>query len=124
MGREPAFPFTTYASLIKRFRGEVMKLLGGREMPKIVTVVVDRSGAEGFFRRAMEHAEKLDKGDAVPEERTIAFEDPAMMMRMLTTERMRLLDSLLATGESPLTGVGGAAGAQQTGGQPERICSA
>lgn len=66
-------------------------------------IQADKSGAEGFFRRAREHARLLDKGAPLPDETVIAFEYPADLLRMLSEERLRLLDSLRSAGESPLT---------------------
>ena len=48
-------------------------------------------GVNGFFRRAREHARKLDRGEELAPEMTIAFDDPADMLRVLSAERMRLL---------------------------------
>ena len=63
-------------------------------------VAVDKTGMEGFFRRAHEHARALDSGKSLRSEIVIAFENPADMMRMLTVERIRLLNSLRENGES------------------------
>jgi predicted transcriptional regulator len=68
-------------------------------MTRKVSVIVDRDGAEGFFRRAQEHARALDTGEELPDETVIAFEDPAEMMKMLTSARMRLLALLREGGE-------------------------
>lgn len=72
-------------------------------MTRKVKISVDPSGAEGFFRRAREHARALDRGEVLKEEAVIAFEDPADMMHMLTTERIRLLGSLKRDGAAPIT---------------------
>jgi predicted transcriptional regulator len=63
-------------------------------MKRKISVIVDKDGAEGFFRRARAHARALDAGDELPNEAVIAFEDPADMMKMLTSTRMQLLASL------------------------------
>ena len=57
-------------------------------------------GAEGFFRRAHAHARALDAGERLPNEVVIAFENPVDMMKMLTVERLRLLNSLREAGET------------------------
>lgn len=72
-------------------------------MTRKVSVVVDKAGAEGFFRRAREHARVLDAGEDLPDETVIAFEDPADMMKMLTSARIRLLASLRQDGEVRIT---------------------
>jgi hypothetical protein len=37
------------------------------------------------------HAEKLDRGESIPAEITIAFENPTELLNVLTSERVRLL---------------------------------
>jgi len=46
---------------------------------------------EDFFDRLRDHAEKLDKGEALPPGITITFEDPEDLLEVLTSERVRLL---------------------------------
>jgi len=48
-------------------------------------------GREGFFARARENARKLDRGEALPAEVTITFENPGDMAQILSVERIRLL---------------------------------
>ena len=72
-------------------------------MSRKISIIVDESGADGFFRRAREHVRALDRKEVIPEETVIAFEDPVDMMRMLTTERVRLLDALKRGGARPIT---------------------
>ena len=69
-------------------------------MSRKISIIVDREGAEGFFRRARAHARALDAGERLPDEVVIAFEDPVDMMKMLTVERLRLLRSLREVGET------------------------
>jgi predicted transcriptional regulator len=67
-----------------------------------------RTGStEDFFRRARERAKRLDSGEKLPAELTINFEDPAELLKILSSERVRLLRlvkgaplrvSVLATG--------------------------
>ena len=47
--------------------------------------------AEGFFNRVRGHAAKLDRGETIPAEITITFEDPLELLNVLTAERVRLL---------------------------------
>lgn len=72
-------------------------------MTRKVSIVVDRNGLENFFRGSLDRAKALDRGELLPEEVRITFEDPSEMMRMLTTERVRLLDSLKHEGEAQIT---------------------
>jgi predicted transcriptional regulator len=57
---------------------------------------------EEFFDRVRGHAEKLDHGENLPAEITITFEDPAELLNVLTSERVRLLRRAKA-GSSPIS---------------------
>jgi predicted transcriptional regulator len=46
---------------------------------------------EEFFGRIRERAARLDAGETLPNEITISFEDPAELLKVLSTERVRLL---------------------------------
>lgn len=52
---------------------------------------VTSDGTKGFFTRAREHARRLDRGEAIPPEIVVTFEDADDMLRVLSTERVRLL---------------------------------
>jgi predicted transcriptional regulator len=69
-------------------------------MSRKISIVADREGAEGFFRKAHGHARALDAGERLPNEVVIGFENPVDMMKMLTVERLRLLRSLREVGET------------------------
>lgn len=58
---------------------------------KRARVRVVAGGVAGFFERALDHARKLDRGEELPSEIVVSFEDPADMLRVLTAERVRLL---------------------------------
>jgi predicted transcriptional regulator len=60
-------------------------------MKRNAKVWVTADGAEGFFRRAREHARKLDRGRPIAPEITVTFEDVRDMLRVLSAERVRLL---------------------------------
>ena len=60
-------------------------------MKKKSRVSVTADGVEGFFRRAREHARRLDRGESVAPEITVTFESVADMLRVLSAERVRLL---------------------------------
>lgn len=53
-------------------------------------------GPEGFFDRAREHAAKLDRGEKPAREMVISFEDASDMVRVLSAERIRLLQAARA----------------------------
>jgi predicted transcriptional regulator len=46
---------------------------------------------EEFFGRVRERARKLDRGETLPPEIAITFEDPLELLNVLTAERVRLL---------------------------------
>ena len=60
-------------------------------MKKKVRVSVTADGAAGFFRRAGEHARRLDRGVSLAPEITVTFESVGDMLRVLSAERVRLL---------------------------------
>jgi predicted transcriptional regulator len=54
-------------------------------------VTIKTGSADEFFDRVRGRAEKLDRGESLPAEMTISFEDPMELLSILTTERVRLL---------------------------------
>jgi predicted transcriptional regulator len=60
-------------------------------MSKKIKVRITNDGVKGFFGRAREHARKLDRGEELPPEMTISFENASDMMRVLSPERVRVL---------------------------------
>jgi len=54
-------------------------------------VSVNNAGVKGFFDRARERARKLDLNEPLRPDIVISFEDAADMVRVLSTERVRLL---------------------------------
>jgi predicted transcriptional regulator len=55
-----------------------------------------------FFDRVHGHAAKLDRGESLPPQITITFEDPVEMLGVLTSERVRLL-RMAKTGARPIS---------------------
>ena len=47
-----------------------------------------------FFRRGKELARLADAGQPIPEERTVSFEDPADLLRLLTASRLDVFRSV------------------------------
>jgi predicted transcriptional regulator len=58
---------------------------------KKTKVVLKTGSTEEFFGRLRERAKKLDRGESLPAGITISFEDPMEMLKVLTSERVRLL---------------------------------
>jgi predicted transcriptional regulator len=58
---------------------------------KKTKVSLGTGSTEGFFGRVRERARKLDRGETLPPEIAITFEDPLELLNVLTAERVRLL---------------------------------
>jgi predicted transcriptional regulator len=54
-------------------------------------VIIKTGSADEFFHRLRGRAEKLDRGETLPAEMTISFEDPMELLSILTSERVRLV---------------------------------
>ena len=54
-------------------------------------VNIATGSTDEFFRRVRRDAAKLDRSESIPAEINITFEDPAELLNVLTTERVRLL---------------------------------
>jgi predicted transcriptional regulator len=70
---------------------EKLKLCGGGKMNRAAKGSVTNDGAKGFFERAREHARKLDRGESLASEIVVSFEDASELLRVLSSERVRLL---------------------------------
>jgi predicted transcriptional regulator len=55
---------------------------------------VSTGTVEGFFERSLNRARKLDRGERLPMEIRLTFEDPADLLRVLTAQRVRVLDAV------------------------------
>jgi predicted transcriptional regulator len=62
-----------------------------------VGVRVATGTAEDFFKRSLARARKLDRGVKLAAEIRLTFEDPADLMRVLSTERLRVLHTVRVT---------------------------
>ena len=56
------------------------------------TLTTDRVSV--FFTRSRERARKLDRGEKLPAEITVTFEDPSDLMQVLSAERVRVLHAV------------------------------
>jgi predicted transcriptional regulator len=52
---------------------------------------VSTGTVDDFFERSLNRARKLDRGEKLPAEMRLTFEDPTDMLRALTTQRVRVL---------------------------------
>jgi predicted transcriptional regulator len=56
--------------------------------------VMSTGTADAFFERSLARARKLDRGEKLPAEMRLTFEDPADLLRVLTAQRLRVLDAV------------------------------
>src|SRR5271163_1179749 len=56
-------------------------------------LTIRADGFEGWAKRSLERARKIDRGERLAPEITINFDSPLEMRRVLTVERMRLLET-------------------------------
>src|SRR5215831_15638770 len=57
-------------------------------------VMVSSGSVEAFFGRSLARARKLDRGERLPSEVTMTFEDPADLVRVLSAERVRVIQAV------------------------------
>jgi predicted transcriptional regulator len=57
-------------------------------------LAVSTGGVDEFINRSLDRARKLDRGERLKLELHMTFEDPADLVRVLTTQRIRLLETL------------------------------
>lgn len=60
----------------------------------MANVTLRTASTEDFFRRVRDRAKRLDSGETLPAEITISFGDPAELLRILSSERVRLLPQI------------------------------
>ncbi len=60
-----------------------------------MTNLIVKTGTEkDFFKRGRQLARAADRGERLPDERIISFEDPADVMKLITTARLALFRSV------------------------------
>ena len=57
-------------------------------------VTLKAGNEQDFFRRGQALARLGDAGQSIPEERTVSFEDPAQLLRLLTASRLDVFRSV------------------------------
>ena len=57
-------------------------------------ITLKASNEQDFFRRGKVLARLADAGQPMPEERTVSFEDPADLLRLLTASRLDVFRSV------------------------------
>src|SRR5579872_2784938 len=76
------------------FGGRKMKTIArlGKKVPARVTVSFGT--VEAFVGRSLERARKMDRGEKLPSEISMTFEDPADLVRVLSAERVRVIHAV------------------------------
>ena len=64
---------------------------------KKTRVTVSSGSVEAFIGRSLERARKMDRGERLPSEITMTFEDPADLVRGLSAERVRVIQAIRKT---------------------------
>lgn len=70
------------------------------DAPKSAEAKVEIGSADDFFASLHKHAKALDRGEKIKPEVTVTFEDPMDMMRAMSKERLRVMNSLFNDGVS------------------------
>jgi predicted transcriptional regulator len=66
-----------------------------RPSKKVSPLVTVSSGTvEAFVGRSLERARKMDRGEKLPSEISMTFEDPADLVRVLSAERVRVIHAV------------------------------
>lgn len=73
---------------------EITKTIDAVNRLKGKKKVVATGTADEFFTHSLERARKLDRGEKLTPEITLTFEDPADLMRLLSVERVRIIQCL------------------------------
>ena len=61
---------------------------------KKMRVTVSSGSVDAFIGRSLERARKIDRGEQLPSEITMTFEDPADLVRVLSAERVRVIHAI------------------------------
>lgn len=70
---------------------------------------INADGFEGYAKRAVSRARRLDRRERIKAEITITFDNPLAMLEVLTAERIRLVQKL-RTKSSSITALAAALG--------------
>jgi len=57
-------------------------------------VMVSSGTVEAFVGRSLDRARKMDRGEKLPSEISMTFEDPADLLRVLSAERVRVIHAV------------------------------
>ena len=71
----------------------------------IKKVKLDTGTVAEFFERSKVRAERLDRGEKLPAEFRITFQDPADLLRVLSAERLRVLYAIRKKTKPTISGL-------------------
>jgi predicted transcriptional regulator len=71
-----------------------MKNVGKPTKKTSPRVTLSSGSVESFIGRSLNRARKLDRGEELPPEITMTFEDPADLVRVLSAERVRVIHAV------------------------------
>ena len=71
-----------------------MKNVGKATKKSTPRVTVSSGSVDTFIARSLGRARKLDRGERLPPEITMSFEDPADLVRVLSAERVRVIHAV------------------------------
>ena len=57
-------------------------------------IIVGTGTSEAFFERSLTRARRMDRGEPLPAEMRLTFEDPADLLKLLTAQRVRVLSAV------------------------------
>src|SRR5690349_3843233 len=85
------YPCASMRSSLSCGGRKMKRELKKKSLKRTVAVNVTTGTVEDFFRRSVQRARKLDRGEKLPAEMRLTFEDPADLVRVLSAQRIRVL---------------------------------
>ena len=74
-------------------------------MSKRVNLTLNTGTLDEYVARSKDRAKKLDRGEKLPAEFRITFEDPADLLRVLSAERLRVLYAIRTKTKPTISGL-------------------
>jgi predicted transcriptional regulator len=71
----------------------------------IKSVKLDTGTVEQYMERSIDRAKRLDRGEKLPAEFRITFQDPADLLRVLSRERLRVLSAIRKKTKPTISGL-------------------
>jgi predicted transcriptional regulator len=71
----------------------------------IKNAILDTGTVDEYVKRSIDRADKLDRGEKIQAEFRITFEDPADLLRVLSAERLRVLNAIRKKTKPTISGL-------------------